>query len=271
MQPGIYDISIDAYHKSEGISRSGLMTFKRTPYHYWHKYINPEYVPELPTPALVFGNAVHTYILEKDEFFNRHFVPPSVDRRTKEGKGEWAKVEAQSRGKIPIDQAMMNKIEKISKSLMQNEQASGLIYDAKYEKSIYWNDPDTGLLCKVRPDIWHENMIGDLKTTLNASYREFQRAIYSYGYHIQAGMIHEALRHTLGIEMWNFINLALEKDEPYAHAIYKLDEAAIAQGIVDFKNLLVSFKTCMDANSWPMYPTQTISLPAYAAYESQPM
>ncbi|MDQ8040096.1 MAG: hypothetical protein REH83_06790, partial [Rickettsiella sp.] len=39
MEPGIYDISNEAYHQGPGISRSALMKFKRSPYHYWYEYI----------------------------------------------------------------------------------------------------------------------------------------------------------------------------------------------------------------------------------------
>ena len=63
MEPGIHTISNDAYHNGPGISRSGLMEFKRSPYHYWYKYLNPYYVEDSATPAQIFGNALHEFIL----------------------------------------------------------------------------------------------------------------------------------------------------------------------------------------------------------------
>ncbi|WP_240992189.1 hypothetical protein [Rickettsiella grylli] len=33
-RPSMYDLSIEDYHQNPGISRSNLMEFKRSPYHY---------------------------------------------------------------------------------------------------------------------------------------------------------------------------------------------------------------------------------------------
>jgi hypothetical protein len=292
MKPGIYDISNEEYHASPGISRSGIMEFKKTPSHYWHKYINPDYISDHSSPAVILGQALHTYVLEPEKFKDQYVVKYSesgklekipllkevgreaYDLAKKNHELEKQKREAaesefykNSLGKEIIDIDDFKKIEAMARALEKHEQAHGLIKDAQYEKSIYWHDPDTGILCKARPDILHQNMVCDLKSTLNASMREFQRSINSYGYHLQAGMIHEGLKHALGIEIWNFIFIAIEKEEPYAIAVYPLDEVAIAHGIVDFKNTLMRFKNCLDDNYWPGYLTQMISLPTYAFYE----
>ncbi len=55
IQPGIYAISNDAYHQGPGIRRSALMEFRKSPYHYGYKYLNPYYVPDAETPAQVFA------------------------------------------------------------------------------------------------------------------------------------------------------------------------------------------------------------------------
>ena len=35
MEPGMHTISNEVYHQGPAISRSALMEFKRSPYHYW--------------------------------------------------------------------------------------------------------------------------------------------------------------------------------------------------------------------------------------------
>jgi hypothetical protein len=62
MTPGIYDIENEDYHNSEGLSRSALMKFKISPLHYWSEYKKEGRKKETNTPALILGNAVHTYI-----------------------------------------------------------------------------------------------------------------------------------------------------------------------------------------------------------------
>lgn len=92
------------------------------------------------------------------------------------------------------------------------------------------------MLCKARPDIWHNNMVGDLKSTRSAAPRDFQRDIHGYGYYLQAGMISEGLYTLQGVNMMNFVYIPVEKEAPYATAVYRLDENAVNKGREEFKN-----------------------------------
>lgn len=262
---GIYDISNNEYHSSPGISRSGIMLLKRSPKHFWHKYINPLREPEKSTAAKTFGNAVHTAILEPHLFFDQYCIIPKLDKRTTKGKEKFATFSAANIGKIILTEEEYSEIQKISHSINKTEIPQQLVEGAKYEKSIYWTDKETGILCKSRPDIWHTNMIVDLKTTADASFHAFQRDLYSYGYHIQAAMIREGIREIMGKDMSNFIFLAIEKEEPFVPAIYQLDESALDRGRDALKCHLQTYKECLEKNEWPGYPIERISLPAYAA------
>ncbi len=268
-KPGLYDISNEEYHASAGISRSGILEFKKSPKHFWHKYINPAYVSKPATPALLFGSAVHCYILEPEKFRKEYFISEKNPHHGSStlGKAYKADMLERSAGKILLEMEDFNEIVRMADVLQSDPQANQLISDAQYEKSIYWIDPATQLLCKVRPDIMHNNFIVDLKTTNDASYREFQRSFYNYGYHLQLAMMHEAIMHTQDKYMSNFIDLAIEKTEPYAYAIYPIDESAIEQGLNEFHLYLSQMKECFDKNNWPSYKTQTLSLPAYAKIE----
>lgn len=264
--PGIYDISNDEYHSSAGISKSGIAQFRITPKHYWYRYLNPEAKPFKQTSEMKFGSALHTYIIEQEKFDIQYYVAEKNPHHGSSTAGKKFKAESieKSEGKIVISQEDFGTIQNMADSIFQDEQAIELIKDAQYEKSIYWIDPDTNLLCKVRPDIMHYNFIVDLKTTADASYRAFQRDFYHYGYHLQLAMMYEAILHTQQREMKNFIDLAIEKKEPYAHAIYPIDETVLEHGIKEFKHYLFAIKECIDSNTWQSYSTQTITLPAYA-------
>ncbi len=270
MNPGVHDITIEQYHSGPGISRSGIEEFRRSPLHYWHKYINPERPvrekSEITTKrdALEFGNAFHTYILEPEEFEKRYMVASKINRTSNAGKAAYAEMMLKANGRELLCSESFVELQAMNAGLDRSATARGLIEDGFYEKSLFWTDKDTGILCKVRPDIWHNNMIVDLKTCANASYREFQRSVYSYGYYVQAAMIHEALRVLYGTNMMNFIFVAIEKEAPYAVAVYQLDELAIHRGIEDFKKTLFEMKQCFDNNRWPTYPDSIITLPAYA-------
>jgi len=265
--PGIYDLTNDEYHESAGISRSGIMEFKRSPKHYWYKYLNADYLKKESSKEMIFGSALHCYILEPERFDNEYYITQNWDRRTKEGKSNYAKMLIESAGSILISGDDFDLIQQMAGSIKDDSQAIELITDAQYEKSIYWIDPETQLLCKVRPDILHSNFIVDLKTTKDASYSAFQRDFYYYGYALQIAMMYEASKHALNVPITNFIDLAIEKTEPYLHAIYPIDEVTIDHGRNEFHFYLKQMKECFEKNEWPGYKLQTLSLPNYAKIE----
>lgn len=266
IKEGVYDISNEEYHASKGISRSGIMEFNKTPFHFWNKYLNPNSLIEEETSSSIkIGSLLHYYILEENKFLNDYIVIDKIDRRTKQGKDYYEQI-ALSNKKI-ITQDEFNHIKLMKDSIKSNHQIAELISEGKYEKSIYWNDPDTKLLCKCRPDIWQHSFIVDIKTSSNASYRDFQRSIFSYGYHIQCAMIHEAFKQVFDMDMKDFVFVVVENKAPFATAIYKLDELSLYQSIEIFKNKLIEIKQCFDKNEWPSYKTQIISLPTYAIGE----
>lgn len=264
INPGIYSLSSNAYHQGPGISRSGLMEFKRSPYHYCYKYISPDYKSESATPAQILGNALHTYVLEPDEFEKRYFVIPAFNKVTKEGKERWQKIKSELGKKETLSANQYQTLQHMAASLKKNKLALQLIEKAEIEQSLYWTDPDTGILCKCRPDILRNNLVCDLKTAQDGSPRSFQYAAFDYGYYIQAAMIQEALKHLKQKIIKDFLFLVIEKSAPYAISIYQLDQASLDKGYHEFKTLLTRYQQCLKANDWPAYAIQEISLPRYA-------
>jgi hypothetical protein len=246
MQPGIHDISIEAYHASDGLSRSALMLFKKSPQHYYNEYLSENKVTRSATPALLFGDALHTYVLEHDKFFDRYAFDESYP------------------GKKMIKEDDYFDIVNIAQSLDNDPTAKHLISKAQYEKAIYWQDDDTGILCKCRPDILHGNMICDLKTTNDASEKSFKYSIWKYGYHIQAAMTLDGIYKILGKKIEDFIFIAVEKKAPFVIAVYILDTQSIEKGRDEYKELLVKYKDCLDKNEWPGYRKRYISIPNHA-------
>ena len=263
---GVHHITNDEYHDSQGISRSALWTFNRTPALYWHQYINPDYVKPEQTAPLILGNLVHCIALEPLEFDKQYAVAPQLDKRTKAGKQEWANFQLEADGKTIITHDMAIQADKMADRLAMNDTFRAMITDAKIEQSIYFTHERTGLQCKVRPDIWTGNIVGDLKTTDNASPREFQASAFKYGYYLQAGMISEALR-SLGDKMSNFVFAAVEKKEPHLEALYPLDQDALDYGINLFNKLMDDFAECLLKDEWPGYGIQSLTIPSYAKIE----
>jgi hypothetical protein len=73
-------ISNKEYRAREGVSSTDLKKIAKSPAHFRYWKDNPEE----STPALLFGRAVHKYVLEKDKFTEEFAVAPEVNRRAKE-------------------------------------------------------------------------------------------------------------------------------------------------------------------------------------------
>ncbi len=155
-------------------------------------------------------------------------------------------------------------VESMAKSIKKHATAQDLIENAKYEKSIFWVDEESGLLCKARPDIWHGNMIIDLKTTACASAKSFEYSATEYGYYLQAGMCLDAIKNIADEEHDNFIFVAVETIRPFSTVVYPLANEAIVQGRSDYKSALLQLKECFETNNWPGYQDQEISIKRYA-------
>ncbi len=258
MTPGVYDIDNETYHASEGISRSDIIQLKKSPYHFYHR----KNFAKKSTDQQLLGSALHALILEPNVFANNYCIAPNINKNT----NEWKKIKkaAIEANQIVITEKQFEEITIIANYVKQEPTAAKLIDGAQYEKSIFWENQETGILCKCRPDILHTNMICDLKTAADASESAFKNAIYNYGYHIQASMMQEGVEAVLGHKINDFIFIVVEKEEPFSTAIYILDEYAIEKGREDFHSTLQRYKECRDKNEWPGYPIKEISLPKYA-------
>lgn len=263
---GVYkDLSIEEYHADvSAISRTGIMEFRKSPAHYWNAYLNPERPAKETTEAMILGNALHTLVLEPKEFDMRYLIAPAVDRRTKEGKAIYEEFANNSASFIILTEKQHTQIESMANAIRKHPQANELVSGALYEQSIFWDDPHTGIKCKTRPDIWHENMTVDLKTIISADERTFVRSLIQHGYHMQAAMNREGIYHTGGNDIKTHVFVCVEKEWPWMVAIYILDQSVLDTAHCLLKNTLTDLKACRESNTWEGYSVKTITLPTWA-------
>ncbi|MEY2748165.1 MAG: Synechococcus phage, partial [Cyanobacteriota bacterium] len=141
------------YHARPEVSKSGLDMVRRSPLHFWNRYLNPDRIIEPPTAAMTIGSALHTRVLEPHLFDDEYAVAPHCDRRTKEGKMIWADFEAEAAGKTLLKAEDALQIAAMADSLRRHPAARVLLNKAgKAEQSYFWTDDETGEKCKCRPD-----------------------------------------------------------------------------------------------------------------------
>jgi len=106
------------YHARPEVSKSGLDQIRRSPLHYWNRYLNPDRIIEPPTLAMVIGSALHARVLEPHLYDDEYMAAPEgIDRRTKEGKLRWADFEAEADGKTVLKAEDAAQIEAMAKAV----------------------------------------------------------------------------------------------------------------------------------------------------------
>ncbi|HFW1465981.1 TPA: PD-(D/E)XK nuclease-like domain-containing protein, partial [Salmonella enterica subsp. enterica serovar Saintpaul] len=200
IQPGIYyDIPNEAYHAGPGVSKSQLDDIADTPAIYLWRKNAP--VDTEKTKSLDTGTAFHCRILEPEEFSKRFIIAPEFNRRTSAGKEEEKTFleECARTGRTVLTAEEGRKIELMYQSVMALPLGQWLVESAGYaESSVYWEDPETGILCRCRPDkiIPEFHWIMDVKTT--ADIQRFRTAYYDYRYHVQDAFYSDGYRAQFG-------------------------------------------------------------------------
>ncbi|MDX5979577.1 PD-(D/E)XK nuclease-like domain-containing protein [Vreelandella alkaliphila] len=140
----------------------------------------------------------------------------------------------------------------------------------KAEQSVYWRDPVTGELCRIRPDWWvpTRGLMADVKTTDDASKEGFARSISKWRYHVQHPFYldgaNEAIRQA-GLtlpEQRYFVFIAVEKKPPFNVGVYVLGDESIQVGRDEYRDNLNTYAECLASGDWPGYSDsiETISL-----------
>lgn len=136
------------------------------------------------------------------------------------------------------------------------------------EKSVYWIDPTTGVLCRCRPDWWRDDyVLVDVKTTDDASPEGFAKSMANWRYDVQAPYYMDGVKLATGRDVKAFVFIAVEKKPPYAVGVYVLDSASLELGRAQYQHDLRVYAECLANDNWPGYgdKIQTINMPAWHA------
>ncbi|ENO4154263.1 exodeoxyribonuclease VIII [Salmonella enterica] len=266
IQPGIYyDIPNEAYHAGPGVSKSQLDDIADTPAIYLWRKNAP--VDTEKTKTLDTGTAFHCRILEPEEFSKRFIIAPEFNRRTSAGKEEEKTFleECARTGRTVLTAEEGRKIELMYQSVMALPLGQWLVESAGYaESSVYWEDPETGILCRCRPDkiIPEFHWIMDVKTT--ADIQRFRTAYYDYRYHVQDAFYSDGYRAQFG-EIPTFVFLVASTTAEcgrYPVEIFMMGEDAKLAGQREYRRNLQTLAECLSNDEWPAI--KTLSLPRWA-------
>lgn len=274
LAPGLYrNIAAEVYHQRVLglVSKSALDEADRSLAHYkaWVEGTERE-----PTPALLFGQALHMAVLETEKFLQTYAVLPNFgDGRTTAAKEKKARWLAENGGKKPLTQEDAEAIQGIYRSIQSHQLAGKMIRDGMSEVTLRWRDEETGIECKGRADYYVDKLDAafDIKTTEDARAEFFARSMALYRYHVQHAFYADGFR-SIGQPLQNFVFIAAEKRPPYAVALYTLSDKHVAIGERAMRRNLRSIRDAIEADSYKGYSEgiETIELPGwYAAREEE--
>lgn len=173
-EPGIYfDLDADEYHRDPALGSTDIRRMLRSPPDYWwHSWMNPMRPPVEPTPAQMFGRAVHLHVLEGPEAFKTQFAPAEYPGNIKAGIEE-RKAIAEA-GKLPLRREEWDRIQIAGSMIRMNPNLAKAFADGMPEVSVFWRDGDVPK--KARFDYLKLRAITDLKSIRNAREIDFIEA-----------------------------------------------------------------------------------------------
>lgn len=264
--PGAVLMTNEDYHANTShVSKSGLDLIARSPLHYWAKYLDPNRQPEERKQHFIIGSAVHAAILEPHLFERSYFsiddasicaqIGGAKPRATNKYK-EWLEAQLaanEGRQMLSVDdwQHCLN----MRDAVRRHPAAAMLLQDGFVEQSFFFNDLQTDAPVKIRPDHLNHNLrwIVDVKTTDDASPSSFGKTFYSYSYHKQAALLFDGMS-TVDADQWAGVAfIAVEKEPPYAVAVYYATDADIEEGRRAYRGNLLTYMECRSTNQWPSY------------------
>ncbi len=264
----------DEYHlDTSRISKSGLDLIAKSPYHYWAKYLAPDRPAEAPKKHFIVGSITNDVLLQQHLLDEQYaIVPPDAPRRptaaqvnaknpseeTVKAVAWWAEFNAKVEGRQVIEADDYDKACRMRDAVWSHPAAAVLLKRGVAEKTLYFTEPETQAPCKCRPDFISTgtDFLVDLKTTGDASPEGFGRSALSYRYHVQAAFYSEGFYHAQGNFPKGFVFIAVEKEYPYAVAVYYADERTMELGHETYMRDLRTYMECRNTNTWPGYSLQ---------------
>ena len=252
------------YHAHKAISKSKLDAARKSGRHLFDLLYGP---PRDSTAAFDIGTVLHASALpgeDADQIAVR--MPEGMKKTTKEGKAFVAdhkdKIILNTSDAYVIDQMMLSLREHPFSASLVNGELKG-----KAEVSFFSADTETGLELKARPDFILDDcsLILDLKTTVDASPKGFQRSVANYRYYVQASHYLDVVEGATGTRPQAFLFIAVEKTRPFSTAVYMADQAMIDLGKQQAREDLNNIAQWIADKKFPGYSerVEEISLPKW--------
>lgn len=273
--PGIYDMSAEEYHAdpcdAPSLSSTGARQIvSECPAVYWHARQHPE-----RKRVFDIGTAGHLMVLEPEAFDSRVRVIDAGDYRTQAARD--ARDGAYADGLTPLLAAEAEMVRSMRDALFADPIARHAFEGGRAEQTMIWRDGETGVWCRARPDYLppHHRYLVDYKTSTSANPKQFERALWDYGYFQQADWYLDAVRNATGTRPERFAFVVQSKKPPFLVSVCWVATEALEWGEVLNQHARRIFADCLRTGDWPAYRPDgearafTVNIPGWAQRELQ--
>ncbi len=246
------------YRGAAGVNASVLkLLATKTPAHVRHELA----YPSPPTPAMLKGTAIHAVLLEGRQVVA---MPEFSGKGSLAQRREWLAERASlvAENAIYVTEVEARDFDGMRASLATHAEAAAAIEQGLVETSGYARSEELGLTFKVRPDVLlpATGVIYDLKTCVDASAEAFQASAWRLGYHIQAAWYLAVANLIAPGKYQAFRFIAIEKEPPYALAVYEASPAFLEAGSGEVDRALGILLRCLESGEWFGFPPDVTSL-----------
>lgn len=258
--PGLYLRGQVDYSAIEGVNYSTLKHLAKSPLQYRHVLENGT-----PDTANKFrGTAAHVAVLEPARFVKEFAV---FDGPRRAGKA-WEAFQSENAGRKILKEDEFEIAMAIRDAVRSHPIASKYLRKGVVEATLVWDDPETGVRCKGRPDfITDDHVVVDLKSTRDITPWNFGRDAYNMAYHVQAAFYCDGYEQISKRQDARSVIIAVEQKAPHDVIVYTLDDETLGIGRDAYRGMLGKLVECEKARSWPGYAFDSemaLRLPAYA-------
>lgn len=207
------------------------------------------------------GTAAHAAILEPTSFLQDY----AVYHGRRAGK-DWESFKEANPGKKILSETEMNSVAGMREAVLSfaDYPLAKAIEIGEVEKSIFWQDQQTGIKCRMRADLWTPYALFDVKTIDDARPDNIIRQVLRMDYDLQAAMYTEGARHFSG-QTLPFIFVFVELKAPHGVWVYPAGQSIIENGTKKIRSGLEACKRLLDTQNWHGYQNAitTLELPRW--------
>lgn len=219
LESGVYPfLDPEEYHNDPAVGSSGIKQLNISPARYWFlSPRNPNRVTKKDTPALRFGKAYHAMRLEPKNFPAYVAVEPEewptkavCGVSQEEQKRRFKEYNAH---KTIITRTQYELMDQMFYGLQARPEHLNALRGGVPECSIFWRDEETGIMCKIRVDMFAPGWISDLKTIMSIEDKNLRYEFPKRGYDVSGAMYMQGM-----MELKKMITAGYKMPDPFTPA-----------------------------------------------------